>query len=496
MITLPPPPVPGQTLKADLLRDIITAIRQCRPIAGPGIRISETLNGAIIAAKAQPSTSSTSEDFEHRFQCAVETNTSDASTPTYDLVIRKGSLFTIEDAAATQITLLLDTGIADDTEDADCWRVSGISTGKLYLTYDEGTEAYTLHYGVPATGVTPLYIIAEVEITSTSSEGTTIEVTQRVIGDIFHVLSGSAKPAAWTVRLNTLESGSTAWQLHAPLWINGRTQDYYQNTGPGEWLTLSDTAGTLYAYRTWIGTFDDDGNVVWTPSTDGIQITTDLSSVPADVDPVAAGDGTTSSTTTPAVDGSRSIVVTIGQFSTDSNGDTTWDQVHLGAITASVANAGAAAAASLSLGPPYLNEAGTHLCQDLGTYDSEGNFTTSIAEKVKIAVASREVLAKSSTDSTSQSSSTDTIAYQTALLLYVSGSLTQWLARKTVTPATITVTEPADETEEGDIAITQDTIEYFADVDPTSTTVKPFSTFVEDANESSTYSAGSSSSSS
>lgn len=199
MIPLPTPPVRGQPIQADLLRDVIEALRRCRPIQGQGILLQETLQGTIIAAAAQVGQSGNA-PFDHRFKV-----TPHADGDGFALHVRKGSLFEVAGGVSAEKTLTLE-GLEQDPDDADAWRVPSATAGSLYIRRNKPTESgnesdnsgggsdagsgagsatpeqgYTLAYGEPEGA---LFVIADFT-PSESSSNPSPKVTQRVLGDLY-----------------------------------------------------------------------------------------------------------------------------------------------------------------------------------------------------------------------------------------------------------------------------------------------------------------------
>ena len=315
MIPLPTPPVRGQRIQADLLRDLIAAVRRCRPIQGQGILLQETLQGTVIALAGRPKTAA-AETFDHRFKVTAQAE-GDGDAPTYALHIRKGSLFTVEGEVAAEQPLSLG-GLAQDPDDADAWRVAAAPKGSLYVRKEteEGKQGYTLAYGDPQNA---LFTIADFTPSESSSNPVPV-VTQRVLGDLYAFLGDveEMKGVAWRVRK---QDGQ--WEIYAPYWAYGRTQTLVEGAIEG-WNVLDETlcSGSLYACMQWNGTKDaDTGAVSWEPDERGPQLTNNASDIPADADP--SGEG---SSATPGV---RVRVVKIGCFSADG---LTFDQFHEGVI--------------------------------------------------------------------------------------------------------------------------------------------------------------------
>ena len=253
MIPLPTPPVRGQRIQADLLRDLIAAVRRCRPIQGQGILLQETLQGTVIALAGRQKTAADT-PFDHRFKvtCRAE---GEADAPTYALLIRKGSLFEIQDGKATEEELTLE-GLTQAPDDSDAWRVANVSAGSLYIRKEtaEGKEGYTLAYGEPTDA---LFVIADFTPSASSAEPFP-KVTQRILGDLYLGNAAESGPLPWLVREGPADdvTGMAEWQIYSPLWIDdGKSYtitDAPVQDSPG-WYTLpiSPSDGTaLYAILT------------------------------------------------------------------------------------------------------------------------------------------------------------------------------------------------------------------------------------------------------
>lgn len=317
MIPIPPHVVRGQVLTADLINRILAAVRRCRPIQGQGILLQETLQGTVIALAGRPKTAA-AETLDHRFKVSLRVG-GEADNPTYDLHIRKGSLFAVEGEVAAEQPLSLG-GLAQDPDDADAWRVGNASKGSLYIRKtseeDDTAEGYILAYGEPQNA---LFTIADFTPSESSSNPSPV-VTQRLLGDLYAFFGDEEemKGVAWRVR----KQGGQ-WEIYAPYWAYGRTQTLVEGAIEG-WNVLDETlsSGTLYACMRWNGTKDaDTGAVSWEPDERGPQLTNSASDIPADADP--SGEG---SSATPGV---RVRVVKIGCFSADG---LTFDQFHEGVI--------------------------------------------------------------------------------------------------------------------------------------------------------------------
>lgn len=356
MAIIPQPPCRGQAITADLLRDVIAAIRATRPLKGDGILLQESPNGTLISAAAQKQATAT--PFDHRFKVSFAKNADGG----YNLTIRKGSLWRVAGGVAAEQPLLLGEGIAQHPTDADAWQVAAATTGSLYVsqsTAEDGkTPVFTLDYA--ATPTAPAAVIADFT-PSESSSNPTPKLTQRHLGDLILFEGGEAAtalpPAAWQVRhaafTETTSSGETVtthkWQVFSPLWAVGRETLLPSGMNRG-WNDLPEDAdsGTLYAALTWVGTatVDDAGaeSVSWAPGKP--ILTNSLADIPPDDDPTAEDTGTSSGESKP---GHRSVIVEIGDFKDSDNtsgGDdtapeTTFRQAHLGVIVEDLAQAGA-----------------------------------------------------------------------------------------------------------------------------------------------------------
>lgn len=209
MIPLPTPPVRGQPIQADLLRDVIDALRRARPIQGQGILLQETMQGTIIAAAAQV-VQSGSAPFDHRFKVTPR-----ADGDGFALHVRKGSLFEVTGGISAEKTLTLE-GLEQAPDDADAWRVANATAGSLCIRKnkpaengsgssgdgnDAGSEdaedgntgsatpeqGYTLAYGDPEGA---LFVIADFTPNESSSNPSP-KVTQRVLGDLYAFPEGA-----------------------------------------------------------------------------------------------------------------------------------------------------------------------------------------------------------------------------------------------------------------------------------------------------------------
>ncbi len=355
MAIIPQPPCRGQAITADLLRDVIAAIRATRPLKGDGILLQESPNGTLISAAAQKQSPVT--PFDHRFKVSFAKNKDGG----YDLAIRKGSLWRVTDGVAAEQTLTLGESLAEHPTDADAWQVAAAAKGSLYVsqsTADDGeTPVYTLDYAAAPTA--PAAVIADFT-PSQSSSNPTPKLTQRLLGDLILFEGGGTGgevPAAWMVRRHAFTETSSSgeevtthkWQVFSPLWAVGRETLLPDGMSRG-WNDLPEDAdsGTLYAALTWVGTATADANgnetVSWAPGKP--ILTNSLSDIPPDDDPVADDPGSSSIDGTP---GHRSVIVEIGDFEDSDNtsgGDdtapeTTFRQAHLGVIVENLAQAGA-----------------------------------------------------------------------------------------------------------------------------------------------------------
>lgn len=341
-MNLPARFIRGQALTADRLNDLIEAIRRVRPLPGNGVSTRESPDGTFISAAAQKQTPAT--PFDHRFKVSFAKNKDGG----YDLAIRKGSLWRVADGVAAEQTLTLGEALAQHPTDDDAWQIADATAGSLYVsqsTAEDGkTPVFTLDYA--ATPTAPAAVIADFT-PSESSSNPTPKLTQRHLGDLILFEGGGTGgevPAAWMVRRHafteTTSSGEVTthkWQVFSPLWVAGQERDYPDGMGDG-WNDLEVSAsGTLYAVRTWEGTKDSVGKITWAPGP--VQTLTDLADVPPDDEPVAGSAGSSSSGSTEAKTGHRSVVVPIGEFAADSaTGNVAFTQFHIGAIIENVRN--------------------------------------------------------------------------------------------------------------------------------------------------------------
>lgn len=354
MAIIPQPPCRGQAITADLLRDVIAAIRATRPLKGDGILLQESPNGTLISAATQKQSPAT--PFDYRFKVSFAKNADGG----YDLTIRKGSLWRVTDGVAAEQSLTLGEAIAQHPTDTEAWKVAAATAGSLYVsqsTAEDGTTpVFTLDYAVLPEN--PAAVIADFT-PSVSSSDPTPKLTQRHLGDLILFAddgTGGEVPAAWMVRRHafteTTSSGEVTtrkWQVFSPLWAVGRQTLLPDGMSRG-WNDLpADTdSGTLYAALTWVGTatVDDAGaeTVSWAPGKP--ILTNSLSDIPPDDDPTTEDTG---SSTIEGKPGHRSVIVEIGDFkdnSSEAGEDDTapeadFRQAHLGVIIENLAQAGA-----------------------------------------------------------------------------------------------------------------------------------------------------------
>lgn len=225
MIPLPTPPVRGQRITADLIRNLIEAIRRCRPIQGQGILLQETLQGTVIALAGRAQAAG-APAFDHRFKVTARTE-GDGDAPTYALHIRKGSLFAVEGEVATEMPLTLE-GLAQDPDDADAWRVANAAKGSLYIRKEteEGKQGYTLAYGEPQNA---LFTIADFTPSESSSNPVPV-VTQRLLGDRYAFKGGSGGGGLTVGPPELLaEGGETklAWYAGTLVWNNAQRRHVF-----------------------------------------------------------------------------------------------------------------------------------------------------------------------------------------------------------------------------------------------------------------------------
>lgn len=515
MAIIPQPPCRGQAITADLLRDVIAAIRATRPLKGDGILLQESPNGTLISAATQKQ--STAPTFDHRFKVSFAKNKDGG----YDLAIRKGSLWRVADGVATEQPLTLGEALAQHPTDADAWQVAAATTGSLYVsqsTADDGeTPVYTLDYA--ATPTAPAAVIADFT-PSESSSNPTPKLTQRHLGDLILFEGGGTGgevPAAWMVRRHafteTTSSGEVTthkWQVFSPLWAVGREPLLPSGMNRG-WNDLPDAlaSGTLYAALTWVGTAtaDADGNetVSWAPGKP--ILTNSLADIPPDDDPTAEDTGSSSIESKP---GHRTVVVEIGDFKdADTDNDTApataFRQAHLGVIVENLAqgaSSGGLPAEALALGPltAVTDAAGTRYVRYLGTWkvvDGTPTFVRATGED-GAALPPAETLTptfvqllfrQTSASGSSGYEEATGIGYVTVPVFFP-GQLMDWMTRQTPTlQDRLTYAAPLSETDTGSVTAASTKLSYFSDEAPTSGPAEElFLVQVEEANEAAHYS--------
>ena len=202
MAIIPQPPCRGQAITADLLRDVIAAIRATRPLKGDGILLQESPNGTFISAATQKQSPVT--PFDHRFKVSFAKNKDGG----YNLTIRKGSLWRNDGAGVTDLNVIPDGDTVTTDSDGN-WLVENATTGSLYVVDNSanqdassstGTAAnpYPLVYGDPASETRPILLrIADLTLTTSATQEAIL--TQRQVGDALYSPGGSAGdyPGPW-----------------------------------------------------------------------------------------------------------------------------------------------------------------------------------------------------------------------------------------------------------------------------------------------------------
>lgn len=519
MAIIPQPPCRGQAITADLLRDVIAAIRATRPLKGDGILLQESPNGTLISAATQKQ--STAPTFDHRFKVSFAKNADGG----YNLTIRKGSLWRVTDGVAAEQTLTLGEAIAQHPTDTEAWQVADAAKGSLYVsqsTADDGeTPVYTLDYAAAPTA--PAAVIADFT-PSQSSSNPTPKLTQRHLGDLILFEGGGTGgevPAAWMVRRHAFTETSSSgeevtthkWQVFSPLWAVCRQTLLPDGMSRG-WNDLPEDAdsGTLYAALTWVGTATADANgnetVSWAPGKP--ILTNTLADIPPDDDPTTEDTG---SSTIEGKPGHRSVIVEIGDFKDSDNtsgGDdtapeTTFRQAHLGVIVENLAqgaSSGGLPAEALALGPltEVTDAAGTRYVRYLGTWKVVGGTPTFVRASGEdgAALPAAETLTPTFVQLLfRQTSASGSSGYEEATSIgyvrvpvFFPGTPMDWMTRQTPTlQDRLAYAAPLSETDTGSVTAASTKLSYFSDEAPTSGPAEElFLVQVEEANEAAHYS--------
>lgn len=176
-----PPPIRG--FRSKHINALLKACLANTPLAGIGVSVRRTPNGTVINAEVGDG-----EVLDYRFKVTV-LPTGEGDLASYNLHIRKGSLYTVEGEVASEVPLALD-GLEQDPDDADAWRVANASAGSLYIRKETGStggQGYTLAYGEPSAA---LFVIADFT-PSVSSSNPEPKLTQRLLGDRYAFKGGS-----------------------------------------------------------------------------------------------------------------------------------------------------------------------------------------------------------------------------------------------------------------------------------------------------------------
>lgn len=199
MAIIPQPPCRGQAITADLLRDVIAAIRATRPLKGDGILLQESPNGTFISAAAQKQSPVT--PFSHRWKVTLTTVTDDNGSATHTLHITPGSLWRNDGAGVTDLNVIPDGDTVTTDSDGN-WLVENATTGSLYVadnSANQGTSSsgpvYPLIYGDYTKETRPILLrIADLTLASSG-----VEFVQRQVGDALYSPGGSAGdyPGPW-----------------------------------------------------------------------------------------------------------------------------------------------------------------------------------------------------------------------------------------------------------------------------------------------------------
>ena len=194
MAIIPQPPCRGQAITADLLRDVIAAIRATRPLKGDGILLQESPNGTLISAATQEQTAAPaiSTPFSHRWKVTLTTVTDDNGSATHTLHITPGSLWRNDGAGVTDLNVAPD-GDTVTTDSEGHWLVENATTGSLYVadnSANQGTSssgpAYPLVFGDYTKETRPILLrIADLTLASSG-----VEFVQRQVGDALYSPGG------------------------------------------------------------------------------------------------------------------------------------------------------------------------------------------------------------------------------------------------------------------------------------------------------------------
>ena len=224
MIFLPTPPVRGQPIRADLLAELIAALRRCRPIPGSGILIQETLQGAVISLASRPQ--ALSSPFDHPFRVAHGRAASSSGGAA--ITITQGCAWRISpEGRAQRLQIAPGEGV---TETAAGWQCSPTASGLLALRYQTGLpagqaggEALTLDListdAEDQTFALPIATLTnegEGSSSSGSADAANITIQQHLVGDAFLPAAGLALGP-----LEHLDTGDYAGKLiqHLGTWV-------------------------------------------------------------------------------------------------------------------------------------------------------------------------------------------------------------------------------------------------------------------------------------
>ena len=199
MAIIPHPPCRGQAITADLLRDVIAAIRATRPLKGDGILLQESPNGTLISAATQEQTAAPaiSTPFSHRWKVTLTTVTDDNGSATHTLHITPGSLWRNDGAGVTDLNVIPDGDTVTTDSDGN-WLVENATTGSLYVADNSANQgssssgpAYPLVFGDYTKETRPILLrIADLTLTTSATQEAIL--TQRQVGDALYSTGGSA----------------------------------------------------------------------------------------------------------------------------------------------------------------------------------------------------------------------------------------------------------------------------------------------------------------